>query len=266
MKKYTECTFSCISDSRNIIEELSYKAVESGMDCRVWLDINAGMNRTGITAGQEAIELYKTISSLPGLIAEGLHVYDGHSRESDFELRKKLCDEDFRPVELMVEKLHDEGFTNIKIIAGGTPSFPVHALRRDVQLSPGTSLLWDWGYGIKFPDMGFIHAAAILTRVISKPGSDLLCIDLGHKAVASEMPHPRIVFPEISEFTVTVHSEEHMVIKTPAAAGYKTGDIIYCIPWHICPTTDRHDTVSVVSDGKVTAVWNVEARKRRISC
>jgi len=266
MKKYPDSSFSCIVDSDNIIDQLSFKAVNEGIDCHVWLDINSGMNRTGIQVGNQASNLYKRINSSPRLVDEGLHVYDGHTRESDFEIRKNLCDEDFKPVESMVHELIKSGIASIKIIAGGTPSFPVHALRKDIELSPGTSLIWDWGYGIKFPEMGFLHAAVLLTRVISRPDDDLLCIDLGHKAVASEMPHPRVIIPEIGDFTVSVHSEEHMVIRTRQAIRYKTGDIIYCIPWHICPTTDRHDFVSVVTDREVKTTWKVEARKRFISC
>ena len=30
----------------------------------------------------------------------------------------------------------------------------------------------------------------VLTRVISKPSARILCLDLGHKAIASESPHP----------------------------------------------------------------------------
>ena len=56
-----------------------------------------------------------------------------------------------------------------------------------------------------------------------------------------------------------------MVIRTTLADKYKTGDPLYGIPWHICPTVDRHDTVYVINDHKVTCQWDVEARKRKIT-
>ena len=38
----------------------------------------------------------------------------------------------------------------------------------------------------------------LLARVISKPGGNRICIDLGHKAVASENPlEHRVVIPEL---------------------------------------------------------------------
>ena len=103
------------------------------------------------------------------------------------------------------------------------------------------------------------------SRFISKPAKDLICIDLGHKAIASEMPQPRIKIMGIENYSIVIHSEEHMVIKTPEADNWKIGDPLYGIPWHICPTVDRYDSVSVVTEHRVTDLWNVEARKRKIT-
>jgi D-serine deaminase-like pyridoxal phosphate-dependent protein len=138
-------------------------------------------------------------------------------------------------------------------------------LRKGVESSPGTLLLWDYGYSSSFTDMDFLHAAVLLTRIISKPGKDLLCLDLGHKAVASEMPQPRVKILGLKSYTIVNHNEEHMVIRTNEADKYKTGDTLYGIPWHICPTVDRYDSVSVVNEHKFTNQWNVEARKRKIT-
>jgi D-serine deaminase-like pyridoxal phosphate-dependent protein len=138
-------------------------------------------------------------------------------------------------------------------------------MRGGVELSPGTLILWDYGYSSSFTDMDFLHSAVLLTRVISKPDSDLLCLDLGHKAVASEMPQPRIKILGLENYTVTGHNEEHMVLRTNEADKYNIGDPIYGIPWHICPTVDRHDFVTVIKDNIAAGQWNVEARKRKIT-
>ena len=104
-----------------------------------------------------------------------------------------------------------------------------------------------------------------LSRVISKPGNDLICLDLGHKAIASEMPQPRIKILGLENYTIIGHNEEHMVVKTPDAPKMKIGDVLFGIPYHICPTVDRYDSVTVIKDGKAAEQWNVEARKRRIT-
>lgn len=264
-QKFIHASISCIADSEKIIRQLSEMAQGNDQECSIWLDINVGMNRTGIVPGEEAKSLYRLISILPGLKVAGLHVYDGHIHEKDPGLRKQICDDSFAPVERMRDDLIKAGLGPVNVVVGGTPTFPVHASRKDVETSPGTILLWDFGYSSSFADLDFLHAAVLYTRVVSKPGKDLLCIDLGHKAVASEMPQPRIQIFGIDDFSITGHNEEHMVIRSHSAAGLNPGDALYALSWHICPTVDRYDMVYVVDDASVTGQWNVAGRKRKIT-
>jgi D-serine deaminase-like pyridoxal phosphate-dependent protein len=264
-KEFPAATISCIADSEEVIIKLSDMARTTGIETHVWLDINNGMNRTGVIPGERAARLINRIIDSPMIIAEGFHVYDGHIHEPDFLVRKKQCDEAFAQVMILTDELAKEGIGPLKIIAGGTPSFPVHALRGDVECSPGTVLLWDYKSSSSYADMVFLHAAVLVTRIVSKPGIDLLCLDLGHKAIASEMPPPRINFFGLKKYTMLNHSEEHMVIRTTEAVNFKTGDPLYGIPWHICPTVDRYDYVTVVDNHKTSGQWNVEARKRKIT-
>ena len=264
-QEFRNIKFSCIADNEEVIIQLSDMARKTGSKTHVWLDINIGMNRTGVIPGEKAARLYKRIIDSPMLVAEGLHVYDGHIHEPDLALRTKICNDSFLPILSLVEELKSEGISPVKIIAGGTPTFPVHAKREGVELSPGTLILWDWGYSSSFSDMDFSHAAVLFTRIISKPAKDLLCLDLGHKSVASEMSQPRIKILDFEKYTIINHNEEHMVIRTPEAGKYRTGDALYGIPWHICPTVDRHDSVYVINNHSLTGKWNIEARKRIIT-
>jgi D-serine deaminase-like pyridoxal phosphate-dependent protein len=264
-EEFPATRFSCITDSGTVIARLSDMAVNKGLETNLWLDINNGMNRSGIAPGKKAAGLAQQINSMPMLKLEGLHVYDGHIRESDISQRQTLCDQAFAPVMNFINELKRAGIHNLKIVAGGTTTFPVHALRQDVDCSPGTPVLWDYGYSSLFPDMDFLHAAVLFTRIISKPAANMICLDLGTKAVASEMPHPRVIIAGLSDYKIINHSEEHMVIETSRADSMEPGDVLYGIPWHICPTVDRFDAVSVVNDCKVTEQWAVTARKRKIT-
>lgn len=264
-KEFPEVKFSCLADCEKIINDLSASASATGLMTSVWLDINNGMNRTGVPPGNIAIKLFKLVVASPMLIFEGLHVYDGHIHDSDLAIREKKCNDSFMPVLSMIKALPEISPGQVKIVAGGTPTFPIHAKRNGVETSPGTVVLWDYGYSSSFSDLDFQHAAVLFTRVISKPAKDLICIDLGTKAVASEMQHPRIIIAGLNNYEFISHNEEHMVIKTSEAEKIRIGDALYCIPFHICPTVDRYDKVSVVRYGKVTGQWVVEARKREIN-
>ena len=57
-------------------------ARKTGLETHVWLDINNGMNRTGIIPGEKSIRLFNRFVDSPMLIGEGLHVYDGHIHET----------------------------------------------------------------------------------------------------------------------------------------------------------------------------------------
>ena len=264
-KAFPGTRFSCLFDDEGIARELSAKAQEYSSETSVWLDINAGMNRTGIVPGPEAVKLYNHVHDLPMLKAGGLHVYDGHIHDKDFTERKRVSDDGYLPVIDLVEELKKSGNSSVSIIAGGTPTFPVHALRKEVDLSPGTTLLWDHSYSSAYRDMEFMHAAVLLMRVISKPGKDLFTLDLGHKAVAAEMPQPRIKIFGLNDYTLISQSEEHLVVKTPEADKMKVGQVVFGIPHHICPTVDHYDVVTVIRDRKAVDQWNVVARKRKIT-
>jgi D-serine deaminase-like pyridoxal phosphate-dependent protein len=257
--------FSCLADTDQIIRQLSETAYRYDSETHIWIDINVGMNRTGIIPGPDAVRIYILTDNLPMLKVEGLHVYDGHIHEKIPSVRREICDDSWAPVEKMIRELGKADFTDVKVVAGGTPTFPAHASKGYVETSPGTPLLWDFGYSSSYSDLDFMHAAILFTRVISKPAVDLICLDLGHKAVGSEMPQPRIMFPGLNDYTIVGHNEEHMVIRTAQAATLQTGDPIYAIPWHICPTVDRYDSVYVVTGSRVSGQWKVEARKRQIT-
>jgi D-serine deaminase-like pyridoxal phosphate-dependent protein len=151
------------------------------------------------------------------------------------------------------------------LVAGGTPTFPIHASHNDRDCSPGTTVLWDFGYGDKFADLPFQHAALLLTRVVSKPTPDRLCLDLGHKAVAAENPHPRVRFIELPDAVAVMQSEEHLVIETPRAAEFAIGQTLHGIPRHICPTVALHSEALIVEGGRVVETWPILARARRLT-
>jgi D-serine deaminase-like pyridoxal phosphate-dependent protein len=263
--EFPDAVISCIADTEDVIRQLSAGAQKHNSAACIFLDINNGMDRTGIAPGKEAARLYKLTGELPMLKAGGLHVYDGHIHEKDLSLRRKIAGDAFKSVSEMLDLIRKPGDPPVTIVAGGTPTFPVHAGHKHSETSPGTVLLWDYGYSTSYRDMEFLHAAALLTRIVSKPAKDLVCLDIGHKAIASEMTPMRVFLPELSNYEMVKHSEEHMVLKTKEADSLKVGDVLYGIPYHICPTVDSYDFVTVVKDGLASEQWNVVARKRKIS-
>src|SRR5688572_4086158 len=263
VQKYPATQFSCLTDNKAAADEQSAEFAARHFSLSVYLDINTGMDRTGIPPGEDAIGLYRHCSSLKGIVIAGLHVYDGHLRDQDILLRKEKCNAAFRAVEEMKEKLILQGFKAPAIIAGGSPTFPVHAAREDVECSPGTFVYWDKGYSDQCPEQQFLPAAVLVTRVISLPAPKRLCLDLGHKSVAAENEiNKRIFFLNGPGLKPISQSEEHLVVETTGDHSYKTGDVLYGLPYHICPTVALYESVQTVEEGKITGQWKNVARNR----
>jgi len=108
-------------------------------------------------------------------------------------------------------------------------------------------------------------AAVLVGRVVSKPAPGLLCLDLGTKAMASEMPQPRVSLLNIDGYRIVGHNEEHLIIEVTGADRYRPGAVAYGVPTHICPTVARYETAGVVEDGRCTGEWRIAARNRRIT-
>ncbi|MBQ4913006.1 D-TA family PLP-dependent enzyme [Maribacter sp. MMG018] len=265
IKKFPDVHFSALTDNIETADLLGDLGTQNRLKLHLYIDLNVGMNRTGIPANDEALNLYKHIADHPSLEIEGLHAYDGHLRNPDPEARKKDCDEAFEKVLSLRDRILQESLPTPKIIAGGSPTFPYHCKRENVIASPGTTLLWDTGYGNLFPEMDFLPAAVLFTRVISKPKAGILCFDLGHKSIAPEMPFPRVDFLSLEHGKQLSQSEEHLVVEYDDLKAEKVGAEHYAIPKHICPTVAKYDELLVVENGNITDHWKVVARSNKIT-
>ncbi|MCB0630915.1 MAG: D-TA family PLP-dependent enzyme [Saprospiraceae bacterium] len=261
---FPDTHYAALVDNKASAEAISDRFAAAGKQLSVYLDLDVGMHRTGIPPNESALDLFRFCETLPGVDPVGLHAYDGHLRQEISE-RQKAADEAFLPVTQLAEKIQQTTGKTVKIVAGGSPSFPIHAKRIGVECSPGTSLLWDWGYGRKLAEQDFLHAALVLCRVISHPGEGRLCVDLGHKSVAAENPFPRVHFLNLPDAVQLGQSEEHLVLEVDRPEDYPVGTVLYGLPLHICPTVALYERAQIVRDGKAVDTWRVVARDRMIT-
>ena len=268
VQRYPHVRFAVTADHPEPVAALGEVMAKSGRTVDVLLDIDTGLHRTGIAAGPAARELYQRISSTKGLVAGGFHLYDGHNHQKDVAERRAAVLEVWQPAAALRDELVAAGMSVPRIVAGGTASFPIFATLEDpaIELSPGTIVLQDFGYGDAFPDLQFQPAALLLTRVISRPTADRITLDLGYKAVAAESPLAnRLRFPDLPDAKPVLQNEEHLVLETAAAERFAPGDELLAIPKHICPTCALHQQAYVISGGKLVGTWAVAARDRMLT-
>lgn len=270
VEKYPATAFSCLVDNIDAAREMAAVFAAAGLTVPVWLDINVGMDRTGIAPGPEAVNLYNDVWALTGVTVAGLHAYDGHIRDSDLAERAKKCDAGFAAVVALREAIQatsGEAGIDLPIIAGGSPTFPIHSRRSGVQCSPGTFVYWDRGYSEAFKEQPFVHAALVVTRVVSLRGESRLCLDLGHKSIAPENELiNRVYFLNAPQLRAIGQSEEHLVVEAGAGHGYKVGDVFYGVPVHICPTVALHERAYTINNGVFDGgEFKNTARDRRLT-
>lgn len=264
LSRYPATTFSCLLDNAATARHMHALGKANALTINVFLDLNVGMNRSGI-APAAAFDLYQQCLGFSNLAILGLHAYDGHLHEEDTAVRTARCHAAFAPVEELVARLQTTGFQSV-VVAGGTPTFPIHAARPAVECSPGTFIYWDGGYGQAFAEQPFLPAALVLTRVVSLPTPTTLCVDLGHKSIASEGPlDKRVTFLNAPALRPIGHSEEHLVLAAGPDHGYRPGDLLYGLPYHICPTVALYEQSFTVENQQLTGAWQTTARNRTLT-
>jgi D-serine deaminase-like pyridoxal phosphate-dependent protein len=264
--KFPDTQFSSIADDMDTVRFLASAAQQHNVTLGVYLELDCGMSRTGIFPGDEAAILAHAMKDTPRLQFRGLHAYDGHIHDDSLDVRRERCNAAFEPVLQFRCRLQGEGIIVKELVAGGSPTFGIHATYPDRTLSPGTTVLWDFGYGDKYPaDLPFQPAAMLLARVISKPGKNRITLDLGHKSVAPENPHPRVRFEELPDAVALMQSEEHLVLETDRAHEFTIGQALHGLQRHVCPTVSMHGEAYVIEGGQTTERWPITARNRLIT-
>ncbi len=264
--EYPHTRFAATADHPYALRQLSDLLAKEGVSVDVLLDVDIGMHRTGIRPGDAAVNLYHLIATLPGVRPGGIHAYDGHNHQAALAERRLAVQSQNEPLLALRARLEKEGYPVPRMVLGGTPTFSIYA-DLDIpglECSPGTCILHDAGYGTRFQDLaGFVPAALVLTRVISRPASDRITLDLGYKAIASDPPAgKRCELLNVPAYEPIIQNEEHFAVSTPAAEAFRPGDVIYAMPTHVCPTCALHRQAYVIEDGRVTGRWEIVARDR----
>ena len=282
--KFPECTFYCIGDDLEVINLIDRELAEYGVRTKLLLDVNLGMNRTGVNP-ERAVSLMERLNSCHAPTLAGFHCYDGHRHEKDYGERLRCVENsaaDIRKLIQAYEAMNDaqteyyptdadrkKRLNEPLVIVGGSPSFPCYAelLQGDnVFYSPGTVFIYDAGYQAGYPDLPYEPAACVLTRVVSHPAPGVFTIDCGYKAVSAEQEIPGIL-PSLPHAEVMFQSEEHWTWHMQP--GYEEerpdiGTVLYVIPWHVCPTTALYDEIVTVRNGRISGTIKVTARGRRL--
>jgi D-serine deaminase-like pyridoxal phosphate-dependent protein len=242
----------------------------AGTRIGIFLDINPGMNRTGIeqSHGGEIARLVEAIQEV-GLKFRGLHYYDGHYGGLEEPARTAAAHAGYDRLLEIVEEIESGRVRVEEVITAGTPTFPCslsYAGFRDKKfvhrISPGTIVYNDATSLAQLPaEFGYKPAVLVLSRIVSHPRENMVTCDAGHKAVSADAGVPTCVVAGHPELTALSPSEEHLPMTIAEGASRpRIGEAVYLLPRHVCPTVNNFDEALLVRDGAVELVERVTAR------
>jgi D-serine deaminase-like pyridoxal phosphate-dependent protein len=255
-----------------LVDDPRHVDVWQGSEIGVFLDINPGMNRTGIEQDrtEDIVGLARLISDA-GLELRGLHYYDGHFASVPLPQRTRQAHAGYDRLMHIVEMFRAKNMPVQEVITAGTPAFPctlsypgflvpgfVH------RASPGTVVYCDATAMEQLPDeFGYTPAALVLSRVVSRPTSEMITCDAGHKTISVDCGVPNCLAAGMNYLEPLRPSEEHLPIRVQKKMPCpELGDLLYLIPRHICPTVNNFDWALIIAGEEIVAVERVQARGR----
>ncbi|WP_270089040.1 alanine racemase [Sphingobacterium sp. SYP-B4668] len=260
--RFPETRFQVTVDSLQGMTVLNHAAAKKNLSIPVFIDINLGMNRTGINI-EDLEDFGLDVSAFANITLVGIHGYDGHIRERDLGQRERIVQHTFGKVLKNIKHLEERTGIKLTMVFGGSNTFPIYARYPFVECSPGTFILWDYGYHMTLPEQHFDFGALIIARIISRPAPNIICIDLGYKAIASENELVyRLHVLDYPDWKPISQSEEHLLFEIPEqdSAHIFVGQLLYIVPYHICPTVAMYPAFQVVKAGVLSGQWSIQPR------
>ncbi len=255
----------CVDDVANIAD-LSTAAQKHGTTLDIFVEIDCGAGRCGVTTTEAVVEIAKAAAAAPNLRFLGLQAYQGAMQHmDDYAARKAKLDAAIAQVTDAVEALKKEGLAPEIVSGGGTGSYYFESNSGVYnELQCGSYAFMDADYGRirdengKRIDQGeWENALFILTSVMSHAKPDKAICDAGLKAQSVDSGLPFIYGRDDVKYIKC--SDEHGVIEDLNGV-LKVNEKLKLVPGHCDPTCNVHDWYVGVRNGQVETLWPVSAR------
>ena len=255
----------CVDDVANIAE-LSEAAQKHGTELGIFVEIDCGAGRCGVTTTEAVVEIAKAARDAKNLTYRGIQAYQGAMQHMDsFEDRQAKLDKAIAQVKDAVDALKAEGIETDLVSGGGTGSYYFESNSGVYnELQCGSYAFMDADYGRILDKDGnridageWENAFFILTSVMSHAKPDKAIVDAGLKAQSVDSGLPFIYGRDDVEYIKC--SDEHGVVADPKGV-LKINEKLKLVPGHCDPTANIHDWYVGVRGGKVETLWPVSAR------
>lgn len=257
--RWSDPTICC--DHFTQAEQISRACQRAGSNGRILVDVNIGMNRTGIRPGKDAVELAQAIDQLPGVTLTGIMGYEGHLlRISDPEEKRREIEEAISILENVRNMYQRSGLCCDVVSAGGTGSIHMTSQCPAVtELQAGGGIFGDPFYTGPCGLSGCEPALTVIATVISRPHLTRAILDAGRKTINPDLQLPVVCgYPDAE---IKSLSAEHCTLELgPEAQNLRIGDRVELIVGYADLTTVMHEEFYVFRGDRLEAIWPIQAR------
>ena len=248
---------SC-ADAPFHVQLASQVGQDAGVEFPMLVNIDIGMERTGVQPGRPGLELARLIDRSPGVRFAGIMGYEGHTLTLwPPEERMAATTESVAGL-VETKRLIEADGIRVPIVSGGGSGDHEEAasLPGMTELQAGGACFMDLFYGEEchLEQRGFEYALHVITTVTSRPHPERVITDAGFKAL-SQRPEmsPRIVGRPDLEL-VYLSAEHGRWSRGPDAPDVAIGDRLTVLPDYHDTTTFRHDEFVGVRNGIVEVI------------
>ena len=255
----------CVDDLANVAE-LSAAARKHGTVLEIFVEIDCGAGRCGVTTTQAVVEIAKAVDAAPNLKFTGIQAYQGAMQHLDkYEDRQAKLDIAIAMVKDAVAGLEAVGLKPELVSGGGTGSYYFESASGVYnELQCGSYAFMDADYGRILDKDGqridqgeWENSLFLLTSVMSHAKADKAICDAGLKAQSVDSGLPFVFGRDDVKYIKC--SDEHGVIEDPNGV-LAINEKLRLVPGHCDPTCNIHDWYVGVRNGKVETLWPVSAR------
>ncbi|MBC8351984.1 MAG: DSD1 family PLP-dependent enzyme [Planctomycetes bacterium] len=236
---------------------------DAGLSLRVIAEVDIGLARVGVAAGDAAVELARHVHELPGLTLAGIMGYEGHLLTLDDGEEKAIAiHAALKVLTDTAYQIRSAGLPCEIVSCGGTGSFKYTVQAPGItEMQAGGGMFMDafYRYGCQISD--WKYALTVLATIVSRPAPDRAIIDAGRKTMDGTS-HKPLVFGR-DDIRVESLSAEHGALKLdPSTQDLKIGDRLEIIPGYSDMTCVLHDNFLGFRGDKLEVIWPLEGRGR----
>ncbi|MFF3669348.1 alanine racemase [Microtetraspora malaysiensis] len=220
-----------------------------------FIDVDTGMGRTGVPVDDHAT-VFAVADELArrGIPLRGLHGYDGHLADLPTPERERAAADGLAAMTDLAEALQAAGHVIGELVVGGSHTFreilatPTPWSDR-VTVGAGTVVYNDARSLARFGDIGFTAAAAVLTRVVSRPAAGRVTVDAGLTSIQVDAGRPHA---ESAGLVAVSAAQEHLVLSCAPGAEPEIGELVTLVPRHVDTAVSQFGEMHVIGpDGRV---------------